>query len=188
MVYKVKVFIYYSFLLTFLLINPNVLFSQKNLNVESLLNKLQVAETNDVAKKIREQIWNKWIYAVPKNAQQNLKYALGEFNSGRLLSAEKAFTDLIKMYPDYTEGWNKRATIRYMLDDLEGSLNDIDKVLKLQPRHFGAIAGSGLIYIKKKKYDKALNFYKKLHIIDPMNEESKMFIKLISKILLESSA
>ena len=58
MVYKVKVFIYYSFLLTFLSINPNVLFSQKNLNVESLLNKLQVAETNDVAKKIREQILN----------------------------------------------------------------------------------------------------------------------------------
>ena len=188
MTYKIKIFVYYSLFLIFLLINPNILFSQKNLNVEDLLNKLQTAETNYEAKKIREQIWNKWIYAVPKNAQQNLKYALGEFNSGRLLSAEKAFTDLIKMYPDYTEGWNKRATIRYMLDDLEGSLSDIDKVLKLQPRHFGAIAGSGLIYIKKKKYDKALNFYKKLHIIDPMNEESKMFIKLLSKILLESSA
>ena len=188
MVYKVKVFIYYSFLLTFLLINPNVLFSQKNLNVENLLNKLQIAETNDVAKKIREQIWNKWIYAVPKNAQQNLKYALGEFNSGRLLSAEKAFTDLIKKYPNYTEGWNKRATIRYMLNDLEGSLNDIDSVLKLQPRHFGAIAGSGLIYIKKKNYEKALSFYKSLDKIDPMNEESEMFIKLINKILLENSA
>ena len=100
MVYKVKVFIYYSFLLTFLLINPNFLFSQNNLNVENLLNKLQIAETNDVAKKIREQIWNKWIYAIPQNAQQNLKYALNEFNSGRLLSAEKAFTDLIKKYPN----------------------------------------------------------------------------------------
>ena len=188
MIYKIKVIIYYSFLATFLLINPNILFSQKNLNVENLLNKLQIAKTNDVAKKIRAQIWDKWIYAVPKNAQKNLEFALKEFNSGRLLSAEKAFTDLIKKYPDYTEGWNKRATIRYMLNDLEGSLNDVDQVLKLQPRHFGAIAGSGLIYIKKKKYEKALNFYKKLYIIDPMNEESKIFIKLISKILLESSA
>ena len=188
MMYKIKVFIYYSLFLTLLLINPNILFSQKNLNVENLLNKLQIAATNEAARIIRKQIWNKWIYAIPKNAQQNLKYALNEFNSGRLLSAEKAFTDLIKMYPDYTEGWNKRATIRYMLDDLEGSLNDIDKVLRLQPRHFGAIAGSGLIYIKKKKYEKALNFYKSLDKIDPMNEESKMFIKLISKILLESSA
>jgi len=188
MIYKIKIFVYYSLFLNFLLINPNILFSQKNLNVENLLNKLQIAETSDEAKKIREQIWNKWIYAVPKNAQQNLNYALNEFNSGRLLSAEKAFTDLIKKYPNYAEGWNKRATIRYMLNDLEGSLNDIDSVLKLQPRHFGAIAGSGLIYIKKKNYEKALNFYKNLHKIDPMNEESKMFIKLINKILLENSA
>ena len=188
MIYKIKVIIYYSILATFLLINPNILFSQKNLNVENLLNKLQIAKTNDVAKKIRAQIWDKWIYAVPKNAQKNLEFALKEFNSGRLLSAEKAFTDLIKKYPDYTEGWNKRATIRYMLNDLEGSLNDIDSVLKLQPRHFGAIAGSGLIYIKKKNYEKALSFYKSLDKIDPMNEESKMFIKLINKILLENSA
>ena len=188
MIYKIKIFVYYSLFLTFLLINPNIIFSQKNLNVENLLNKLQIAETNDEAKIIREQIWNKWIYAIPKNAQQNLKYALNEFNSGRLLSAEKAFTDLITKYPNYAEGWNKRATIRYMLNDLEGSLNDIDSVLKLQPRHFGAIAGSGLIYIKKKNYEKALNFYKNLDKIDPMNKESKMFIKLINKILLENSA
>ena len=188
MMYKIKVFVYYSFLSSFLLINPSSLFSQENLNVENLLNRLQIAETNDAAKKIRAQIWNKWVYAIPKDAQQNLKYALNEFNSGRLLSAEKAFTDLIKKYPNYTEGWNKRATIRYMLNDLEGSLKDIDKVLKLQPRHFGAIAGSGLIYIKKKKYEKALNFYKSLDKIDPMNEESKMFIKLINKMLLENSA
>ena len=188
MIYKIKIFVYYSLFLSFLLINPNILFSQKNLYVENLLNKLQIAKTNDEAKKIREQIWNKWIYAIPQNAQQNLKYALNEFNSGRLLSAEEAFTDLIKKYPNYTEGWNKRATIRYMLNDLEGSLNDVDQVLKLQPRHFGAIAGSGLIYIKKKKYEKALNFYKSLDKIDPMNEESKIFIKLINKILLEKSA
>ena len=188
MIYKLKIFVYYTLFLTFLLINPSLLFSQKDLNVENLLNKLQIAETNEEAKIIREQIWNKWIYAIPKNEEQNLKYALNEFNSGRLLSAEKAFTDLIKKYPNYAEGWNKRATIRYMLNDLEGSLNDIDIVMKLQPRHFGAIAGSGLIYIKKKKYEKALNFYKNLEKIDPMNEESKMFMKLISKILLERSA
>ena len=188
MIYKIKIFVYYSLFLNFLLINPNILFSQKNLNVENLLNKLQIAETNEEARIIRKQIWNKWIYAIPKDSQQNLKYALNEFNSGRLLSAEKAFTYLIKKYPNYAEGWNKRATIRYMLNDLEGSLNDIDSVLKLQPRHFGAIAGSGLIYIKKKNYEKALNFYKSLNKIDPMNEESKMFIKLINKILLEKSA
>ena len=99
MIYKIKIFVYYSLFLSFLLINPNILFSQKNLYVENLLNKLQIAKTNEEARIIRKQIWNKWIYAIRKNEQQNLKYALNEFNSGRLLSAEKAFTDLIKKYP-----------------------------------------------------------------------------------------
>jgi tetratricopeptide (TPR) repeat protein len=125
---------------------------------------------------------------VPKNLQKNLKYALDEFYSGRLAAAEKAFTDLIINDPNYTEGWNKRATIRYMLNDLDGSLKDIKKVLELQPRHFGAISGSGMIYFKKKEYQIALRFYKILNNIDPMNNESKKFIKLINKLIIENTA
>ena len=53
MLNKIKIFVYYTLFFTFLLINPNILFSQKNLNVENLLNKLQIAQTNDEAKKIK---------------------------------------------------------------------------------------------------------------------------------------
>ena len=162
--------------------------SPKNLLVEDLLDELQKAETIIEAEIIRKKIWNKWIYQVPKNLQKNLKYALDEFYSGRLSSAEKAFTDLIIKDPNYTEGWNKRATIRFMLNDLDGSLKDIKKVLELQPRHFGAISGSGMIYLKKKKYQTALKFYEILNTIDPMNNESKNFIKLLKKLIIENTA
>ena len=162
--------------------------SPKNLLVEDLLNKLQKAETIIEAEIIRKKIWNKWIYQVPKNLQKNLNYALDEFYSGRLASAEKAFTDLIIKDPNYAEGWNKRATIRYLLNDLDGSLKDIETVLELQPRHFGAISGSGMIYFKKKKYQTALRFYKILNTIDPMNKESKKFIKLLNKLIIENTA
>ena len=162
--------------------------SPKNLLVEDLLDKLQKAETIIEAEIIRKKIWNKWIYQVPKNLQKNLNYALDEFYSGRLASAEKAFTDLIIKDPNYTEGWNKRATIRYMLNDLDGSLKDIKTVLELQPRHFGAISGSGMIFFKKKKYQTALRFYKILNSIDPMNTESKKFIKLLDKLIIENTA
>ena len=182
--YFITTLIFLFFLFPTSYINP----SQKNLQVEDLLDKLQKAETNIEAEIIRKEIWNKWIYQVPKNLQQNLKYALNEFYSGRLSSAEKAFTDLIIKDPKYTEGWNKRATIRYMLNDLDGSLNDIKTVLELQPRHFGAISGSGLIYLKKKNYKTALRFYKILNIIDPMNNESKQFIKLLNKLIIENTA
>ena len=185
---RTKVFIFSLFFLFFLIQSSYINSSHKNLNVENLLDKLQIAETTVLAKQIRKEIWNKWIYGLHKDLQQNLQFALGEFYSGRLLSAEKAFTFLIDKDPSYIEGWNKRATIRYMLNDLDGSLEDIDKVLKLQPRHFGAISGSGLIYMKKKKYEKSLRFYKILNAIDPMNEEGKNFIRLLNKLIIENSA
>ncbi len=183
-----KIFIITLFFLLFLVPTSYINSSPKNLPVEDLLDKLQKAETIIEAEIIRKKIWNKWIYQVPKNLQKNLKYALDEFYSGRLASAEKAFTDLITKDPNYTEGWNKRATIRYMLNDLDGSLKDIKTVLELQPRHFGAISGSGMIYFKKKEYETALRFYKILNTIDPMNKESKNFIKLLNKLIIENTA
>ena len=182
------IFIITLFFLLFLFPNSYINSSPKNLLVEDLLDKLQKAETIIEAEIIRKKIWNNWIFQVPKNLQKNLNYALDEFYSGRLASAEKAFTYLIIKYPNYTEGWNKRATIRYMLNDLDGSLEDIKTVLELQPRHFGAISGSGMIYLKKKKYQTALRFYKILHTIDPMNNESKKFIKLLNKLINENTA
>ena len=183
-----KNFIIILFFLLFLFPTSYLNSSPKNLLVEDLLDKLQKAETIIEAEIIRKKIWNKWIYQVPKNLQKNLNYALDEFYSGRLASAEKAFTDLIIKDPNYTEGWNKRATIRYMLNDLDGSLKDIKTVLELQPRHFGAISGSGMIFFKKKKYQTALRFYKILNSIDPMNTESKKFIKLLDKLIIENTA
>ena len=183
-----KNFIITLIFLLFLFPTSYINSSPKNLLVEDLLNKLQKAGTIIEAEIIRKKIWNKWIYQVPKNLQKNLNYALDEFYSGRLASAEKAFTDLITKDPNYTEGWNKRATIRYMLNDLDGSLKDIKTVLELQPRHFGAISGSGMIYFKKKEYQTALRFYKILNTIDPMNNESKKFIKLLNKLIIENTA
>ena len=183
-----KIFIITLFFLLFLVPISYINSSPQNLLVEDLLDKLQKAETIIEAEIIRKKIWNKWIYQVPNNLQQNLNYALDEFYSGRLASAEKAFTDLIIKDPNYAEGWNKRATIRYMLNDLDGSLKDIKTVLELQPRHFGAISGSGMIYFKKKKYQTALRFYKILNTIDPMNNESKKFIKLLNKLIIENTA
>ena len=184
---KMNIFIFIAmFSLNFLLIS-DVKSSTKNKNIEELLDKLEFSQSSIEAENIRKKIWKYWIYNVPDNLLNNLQYALSEFYAGRLISAEKAFTDLINEEPNYVEGWNKRATIRYMINNLEGSLSDIEKVLDLQPRHFGAISGSGLIYIKKKKYTKALKIYKLLNKIDPMNTENVKFMILINKMMLDKS-
>ena len=73
--------------------------NQKSVLVEELLDQLQKADTNYEAEIIRKKIWNKWIYEVPKNQKKNLEHALNEFFLGKLLSAEKAFTNLITISP-----------------------------------------------------------------------------------------
>ena len=52
---------------------------------------------------------------------------------------------LIVLQPDWAEAWNKRATVRYLMDDEQGSMADIARVLVLEPRHFGALSGMGMI-------------------------------------------
>ena len=93
--------------------------------------------------------------------------------------AEDAFSEIISIEPSFMEAWNKRATIRYILGDFEGSLEDIGEVLLREPRHFGAISGLGLIYMAQKKYDKALKSYLRLKDIDPMNSEVRNFIPIL---------
>ena len=184
---KLNIFIFILvFSLNFLLIS-NVKSSTNDENVEELLDKLEFSQSKIEAENIRKELWQYWIYNVPDNLLTNLDYALNEFYAGRLLSAEKAFTDLINKEPNYVEGWNKRATIRYMINNLDGSLSDIEKVLDLQPRHFGAISGSGLIYIKKKKYTKALKIYKFLNKIDPMNTENVKLMIFVNKMIKGNS-
>ena len=97
------------------------------------------------------------------------------------------FSKVIVEIPDFAEGWNKRATVRFLLGDFYGSLKDIEEVLKRQPRHFGAISGSGLIHIHNSNFLEAYKSYKKLIEIDPQNGDSKRFLPMLeSKLYGES--
>ena len=87
------------------------------------------------------------------------------------------------MDPSFVEGWNKRATVRYMQGDLKGSLDDIREVLVRQPRHFGAMSGKGMILFQQKKYEDALFVYSDLLKVDPHNDFGAIMYKKITKIL-----
>ena len=95
--------------------------------------------------------------------------AMSEGNLGR---AEKLFTKLIEANPNFTEAWNKRATLRFMLWDFEGSLEDVEKVLTLEPRHFGALSGLGMIHLRLGDPERALKAYEDLVNIFPSNADA----------------
>ena len=95
----------------------------------------------------------------------------------------KIFTEVIDKDPSWAEAWNKRATVLYMIGDYQGSQDDIDKVLNLEKRHFGALAGQGLVNIQLKNYEKAIESYEKAQKIYPAMKSPKIMIKEIQELI-----
>ena len=83
---------------------------------------------------------------------------------------------VVTMKPDYVEGWNKRATVYFLVDDYGKSIADIERVLALEPRHFGALAGLGTILRDLDEEDRALAVYRRLLEIDPHMDDVRTVI------------
>ena len=90
---------------------------------------------------------------------------------------------MIDKNPGFAEVWNKRATIFYIIGDYEKSINDIGQTLILEPRHFGAMDGLGLIFVDLKKYSEAIEIYKEMLKILPFDLKIQKKIHQLEKII-----
>ena len=97
------------------------------------------------------------------------------------------FTEAIELDPLWAEAWKKRATVFYMIGEFQKSQNDINKVLELEKRHFGALAGQGLVNIQLKNYDKAKKSYQKAQEIYPTMKSPKLMIEQIEELIKRQS-
>ena len=129
---------------------------------------------------IAQQIWILWS---THPTDQKLTSILDEgsrlVQDQQLARAIDVFTEAIELDPTWAEAWNKRATVFYMVGEFKKSQEDIDKVLELEKRHFGALAGQGMVNIKLKNYDKAKRSYQKAQEIYPAMKSSKVMIEQI---------
>ena len=140
---------------------------------QTLLDQLERAQSMDEAGPIVDKLWRHWTSA-HKNSDEEALMAEGlvAMSEGNLDRAENIFTKLIEVNPNFTEAWNKRATLRFMLWDFEGSLKDVEKVLTLEPRHFGALSGLGMIHLRLGDPERALKAYEDLVNIFPSNSDA----------------
>ena len=97
------------------------------------------------------------------------------------------FDQIIDLDPEWAEAWNKRATVLYLVGEYQKSQNDIDQVLKLEKRHFGALAGQGLVNIELKNYEKAITSYKKAKEIYPSMKSPEIMIKKLKELIKRQS-
>ena len=103
------------------------------------------------------------------------------------IKAKDIFTEVINLDQNWAEAWNKRATVLYMLGEFQKSQDDIDQVLALEQRHFGALAGQGLVNIQLKNFEKAIRSYKQAQEIYPSMRSPEIMIKQIEDLMKEQT-
>ena len=137
---------------------------------------------------IEQQIWLLWS---THPSDEKLTSMLDEgsrlVQDQKLYRALSIFTDAIELDPTWAEAWNKRATVLYMVGEFQKSQNDIDKVLELEKRHFGALAGQGLVNIQLQNYEKAIKSYQMAEEIYPAMKSPKLMIKQIEELIKKQS-
>ena len=159
---------------------------QKQIN--DLLNQLKIASNYEDSKIIESKIWELWTTHPSENSLTAL-LADGSFymSQSKLETAYKTFTKTIELDSNWAEAWNKRATVLYLMGKYELSQADIDKVLELEKRHFGALSGQGLVQTALNNYQKAIDSYIEAHKVHPnMKSPLIMIEKLKLQIKKES--
>jgi tetratricopeptide (TPR) repeat protein len=148
-------------------------------NLDFLFGALKVAPDDVTAKAIEERIWALWTASQSDTANLLMTRVKTAIEAKDLDLAIKLLDAIIKVKPDYVEAWNRRATIYYMKKDYGNSLADIRQVLKREPRHFGALAGFGLILQDIGDDKQALEVYRRVLALYPRMERIPDLVKTL---------
>ncbi len=134
------------------------------------------------AQPIERKIWTLWMASDSPTAEVLLAQAARAMDEGAPRQSLDILNRLIGSYPDFAEAWNKRATLYYLMKRDQDSLKDIDRVLDLEPRHFGALSGKGMILKRQKKYGAALEAFQEALTINPGMESVKASVKELERL------
>ena len=169
-----------------LLSNTSLKAQDRDVQLNRLFNELKINNVA-VASKVEQKIWKIWS-THPNDQKLTERLAEGSklVRNKKLSKALNIFTEVINLDPKWAESWNKRATALYIMGDYKASQKDIDEVLELEKRHFGALAGQGLVNIKLENYEKAIESYKKAQEIYPTMQSPKIMIKQIEEIIKQN--
>ena len=161
--------------------------NDRDIRLEQLFNELKVNKSK-LAYEIEQEIWVIWSsHPTDQKLTARLEEGSQFVRDQKYIKAKNVFSEVIKLDQNWAEAWNKRATVLYLLGNFEASQKDIDKVLELESRHFGALAGQGLVNIQLKNYEKAIKSYEKVLKIYPSMKSSLHMIQEIKKMIKKDS-
>ena len=166
-----KIFIY---IFLFTVISVKSFADQNDKRLNYLFNKLIITENQQEIIKVTNQIWNIWHEIDDPKITRDFETGVQMMNLGYLPRAIDYFNQVIVSRPNFAEAWNKRATAHFIMGNFDLSMQDISQTLQLEPRHFGALDGMGLIFIHLNQPEKAIEIYDKMLEIFPYSIDTKM--------------
>ena len=156
--------------------------ARRRQTLDSLFERLQKAGDPEQAQAIAASIERVWLQSGSDTADLLMQRATASMQAQQYSLALSLFDKLVALEPDWAEAWNQRATTRFLTGDTDGAMADIDRVIKLEPRHFGALAGMGMILQAAGLEKRALEIFKKTLGIYPLEQNIQ---KLVEKLTLE---
>ena len=142
---------------------------QNDQRLNNLFKKLNETENQDEIRDLISDIWNIWYEVDDPKVIEYFEKGIQAMNLRNYPLAIRFFNNLIEEDPNFAEGWNKRATVHFMMGNFDQSMQDIIKTLELEPRHFGALDGMGLIFIHQGQFQQAIDVYDKMLEIFPFS-------------------
>ena len=149
--------------------------------LDFLFGALKAAPDEASAKHVEARIWAIWMQTPSDTAALLMLRAKAAMEAQQTDVALKLLDSVIKLRPDYVEGWNRRATLYYLQNDYAHSLADIQQVLTREPRHFGALAGLGMIMQDIGDDKRALDAFRRALAINPHLEKVPELVKSLSE-------
>ena len=116
---------------------------------------------------LEARIWKIWLEHPQPRINEMMRWGVEALNTQDYPTALKLFDSLVEAAPEFAEGWNKRATARFLVGNYEGSIEDIRKTLALEPRHFGALSGLGMIHTNQERWFAAMAAFEQALRIHP---------------------
>lgn len=149
-------------------------------SLDDLFAKLSKSSDAQSAKAIEQLIWQQWLQSGSDSVDLLMSRAIEALSEDDYEAAEHILTSIVEINPNYAEAWDKRAMLYFVQDKYEQAIVDLEQTLRLEPRHFGALAGLGKIFEEYGQKRKALEAYRKALEIHPYLEGVSKEIERLS--------
>ena len=161
---------------------------QTDERLDALFEVLETSGGTRAAQAAEAEIWRIWIDSGRQDIDALMAEGVVAMSNQRFEEAITLFGQITERAPEFAEGWNKRATAYYLNDDYVASVRDIQRTLVLEPRHFGAISGMGLIFLSRGDATGALAAFEAVLAIHPHAPGARQRVEELRKRLQERGA